>query len=93
MYLSPDDKEVPAGQNGELCVRGLSIFKVYWKNAESTYSAFTPNGYFRTGDVGFEDNGQNFYITDRVKELIKYKGYQVAPAGENIHSLYHMCCH
>jgi len=36
--------------------------------------------YFKTGDVGFQDDKHNFYITDRVKELIKYKGFQVAPA-------------
>lgn len=81
MYLSPEGEEVPAGESGELCLRGPSIFRGYWKNKEGTESAFTPDGYYRTGDVGHQDKEHNFYITDRVKELIKYKGYQVAPAG------------
>lgn len=81
MYLSPEGEEVPAGKSGELCLRGPSIFKGYWKNKEGTENAFTADGYYRTGDVGYQDEEHNFYITDRVKELIKYKGYQVAPAG------------
>lgn len=40
----------------------------------------TPDGFFKTGDIGYEDEDGNMYITDRVKELIKYKGFQVAPA-------------
>ena len=40
----------------------------------------TDDGFFKTGDIGYEDKDGNFYITDRLKELIKYKGFQVAPA-------------
>jgi 4-coumarate--CoA ligase len=40
----------------------------------------TDDGYFKTGDIGYQDKDGNFYITDRLKELIKYKGFQVAPA-------------
>ena len=40
----------------------------------------TSDGYFKTGDIGYQDDAGNFYITDRLKELIKYKGFQVAPA-------------
>ena len=40
----------------------------------------TPDGFFKTGDIGYEDKDGNMWITDRVKELIKYKGFQVAPA-------------
>jgi acyl-coenzyme A synthetase/AMP-(fatty) acid ligase len=40
----------------------------------------TSDGYFKTGDIGYQDEDGNFYITDRLKELIKYKGFQVAPA-------------
>jgi long-subunit acyl-CoA synthetase (AMP-forming) len=49
----------------------------YWKNKEATDDAITEQDglrYFKTGDVGFQDKNNNFYITDRVKELIKYKG-------------------
>lgn len=79
-YMSPDEKEVPAGQTGELWIKGPNIFKGYLNNPEMTAYALTPDGYFKTGDVGHQDENGNFYITDRVKELIKYKGFQVPPA-------------
>ncbi|KIW73503.1 hypothetical protein PV04_01616 [Phialophora macrospora] len=79
-YISPEDKELGPGEVGELWLSGPNIFKGYWKNEEATKEAITPDGFFKTGDVGFQDKDHNFYITDRVKELIKYKGFQVAPA-------------
>jgi long-subunit acyl-CoA synthetase (AMP-forming) len=79
--LSPEGAEVPAGENGELCLKGPSIFRGYWKNEQGTAISFTTDGYYKTGDVGYHDKEENFYVTDRVKELIKYKGFQVAPAG------------
>ncbi|PVH95026.1 acetyl-CoA synthetase-like protein [Periconia macrospinosa] len=79
-YMSPDEKELPAGQTGELWIRGPNVFKGYLNNPEGTAHALTPDGYFKTGDVGYQDKDGNFYITDRIKELIKYKGFQVAPA-------------
>lgn len=83
-FLSPDsspsDPELPPGSTGELYVRGPNIFKGYHKNPSATAAAISQDGYFRTGDIGYVDAQGNFYITDRVKELIKYKGFQVAPA-------------
>lgn len=79
-YMSPEEKELGPGEPGELWLHGPNVFKGYWNNAEATKNALTADGYFRTGDVGFQDKEHNFYITDRVKELIKYKGFQVAPA-------------
>ncbi|KAJ5112880.1 hypothetical protein N7456_001414 [Penicillium angulare] len=79
-YMSSDGDEVADGESGELYLKGPSIFKGYWKNRQATEDSFTEDGYFRTGDVGFQDHNHNFYITDRVKELIKFNGYQVAPA-------------
>ena len=79
-YMSPDEKEVPVGSVGELWLKGPNIFKGYHNNPEGTRNALTPDGYFKTGDVGYQDKNGNFYITDRVKELIKYKGFQVPPA-------------
>ncbi|KAK0263125.1 hypothetical protein LTR35_017605 [Friedmanniomyces endolithicus] len=52
----------------------------YWNNEEATKNAITSDGYFKTGDVGHQDKDRNFYITDRMKELIKWNGFQVAPA-------------
>ncbi|KAK4496087.1 hypothetical protein PRZ48_012066 [Zasmidium cellare] len=82
-YMSEDGQELPPGQAGELWMAGPNIFQGYWKNQTATDNAITvADGirYFKTGDVGFQDEKHNFYITDRVKELIKYKGFQVAPA-------------
>lgn len=82
-YMSEDGKELQAGQVGELWMAGPNIFQGYWKNETATKNALIEADglrYFKTGDVGFQDEKHNFYITDRVKELIKYKGFQVAPA-------------
>ena len=79
-YMSPEEKEVPAGEVGELWLKGPNIFMGYLNNAEGTKNALTEDGYFKTGDVGYQDKNGNFYITDRIKELIKYKGFQVPPA-------------
>jgi acyl-CoA synthetase (AMP-forming)/AMP-acid ligase II len=79
-YMSPDDQELGPGEIGELWLSGPNVFKGYWKNEAATKDAITDDGFFKTGDVGYQDENHNFYITDRVKELIKYKGFQVAPA-------------
>jgi len=79
-YIAADGTELGPGQVGELWMSGPNVFKGYWKNVEATKNAITPDGYFKTGDIGFQDEKHNFYITDRVKELIKYKGFQVPPA-------------
>ncbi|XP_062537176.1 luciferin 4-monooxygenase-like [Armigeres subalbatus] len=63
-------------QNGELCFKGTLIMKGYIGQEQ----AFDEDGWLRTGDVGYYDNEQNFYIVDRLKELIKYKAFQVPPA-------------
>ena len=80
-YIGPDGQsEMSANEPGELWLKGPNVFKGYWNNATATAEALTSDGFFKTGDVGFQDAEHNFYITDRVKELIKYKGFQVAPA-------------
>lgn len=78
--MSPDGVEVAQGKEGEIYVKGPNVFKGYHNNPEATASSITPDGFFKTGDIGYEDASGNMYITDRVKELIKYKGFQVAPA-------------
>jgi 4-coumarate--CoA ligase len=79
-YMSAEGKELGPGEVGELWLSGPNVFKGYWKNEEATKDCMSEDGYFKTGDVGYQDKNHNFYITDRVKELIKYKGFQVAPA-------------
>jgi 4-coumarate--CoA ligase len=71
--------EAPAGHEGEICLRGPNIFKGYYQNADATSSSFI-NGWFRSGDIGYIDGEGNLFLTDRYKELIKYNGFQVAPA-------------
>lgn len=73
-------EELPAGQTGELYLKGPNVFLGYWRNKAATAECLSSDGWFRTGDVGHVDNDGDFFITDRVKELIKYKGFQVPPA-------------
>lgn len=75
-----DDREVALGETGEIWIAGPNIFKGYYNNAKATAESITADGWYRTGDVGHLDKDHNLYITDRVKELIKYNGFQVAPA-------------
>lgn len=79
-YVNEKDEEVPVGSVGELWIKGPNIFQGYLNNPAGTANALTSDGYFKTGDVGYQDADGNFYITDRVKELIKYSGFQVPPA-------------
>jgi 4-coumarate--CoA ligase len=65
---------------GELCVKGPNIFKGYLNNQAATENTFTPDGVLKTGDIGYQDRQGNVYITDRIKEMIKYKGFPIAPA-------------
>lgn len=72
--------ELPRGSTGELWLKGPNVFLDYHNNPTATANAKTPDGWYKTGDVGYEDEDGFFYVTDRVEELIKYKGSQVAPA-------------
>lgn len=71
--------DVPTGERGELWVRGPSIMAGYYKNPEATAKTMH-NEWFKTGDVLIRDAQGWYKVVDRVKELIKYKGFQVPPA-------------
>jgi acyl-CoA synthetase (AMP-forming)/AMP-acid ligase II len=73
-------QEVERGQDGELLIRGPQIMKGYLGRPEDTASSIDAEGWYHTGDVGYVDEEGWFFIVDRTKELIKYKGMQVAPA-------------
>lgn len=75
-----EGKELPVGQEGEIWMRGPNVFLGYWNRPELAKDTFSEDGFFKTGDIGYVDKRGNFYVTDRLKELIKYKGFQVAPA-------------
>ncbi|XP_030442995.1 probable CoA ligase CCL5 [Syzygium oleosum] len=67
-------------RTGELWLRGPTIMKGYFSNAEATASTLDSEGWLRTGDVCYFDEDGFIFVVDRLKELIKYKGYQVPPA-------------
>jgi acyl-CoA synthetase (AMP-forming)/AMP-acid ligase II len=71
---------LPVGERGEICVRGPNVMRGYWNDPEATARTLDAEGWLHTGDVGYADADGYFYVVDRVKELIKYKGLQVAPA-------------
>ena len=72
--------EVPPGGRGELCVRGPNVMRGYLRNEAATRETLDADGWLHTGDVVYADEHEDVYVVDRVKELIKYKGYQVPPA-------------
>jgi acyl-CoA synthetase (AMP-forming)/AMP-acid ligase II len=72
--------EVPAGEPGELCIRGPQVMKGYLNDPEATAQTIDAEGWLHTGDVASVEEDGSVRIVDRVKELIKYKGYQIAPA-------------
>ncbi|MGB8779187.1 MAG: long-chain fatty acid--CoA ligase [Candidatus Bathyarchaeia archaeon] len=78
MDIETGEKELSPSETGELVVKGPQVMKGYWKMPEET-AAVLRNGWLYTGDVGNVDEDGYFYITDRKKALIKYKGYSVYP--------------
>ena len=72
--------ELGPNEEGEICVRGPQIMMGYLNNLEATARTIDDDKWLHTGDIGYADEDGHFFVVDRVKELIKYKGFQVAPA-------------
>jgi 4-coumarate--CoA ligase len=70
----------PVGEDGELWVRGPQVMLGYLNNRSATESTLDAEGWLRTGDIGHVDEDGHVFVVDRLKELIKYKGFQVPPA-------------
>ncbi len=69
-----------SNKEGEVCVRGPQIMKGYLNRPEATAQTIDTDSWLHTGDIGYADENGHFFIVDRAKELIKYKGFQVPPA-------------
>lgn len=79
--IDPENgRDVPPGETGELWVRGPQVMKGYHNNPAATAATLDADGWLHTGDIGHIDADGFLTITDRLKELIKVKGFQVAPA-------------
>jgi len=72
--------DLPIDEDGELWIRGAQVTKGYLNNPEATAETIDKDGWLHTGDIGHVDGDGHYFIVDRLKELIKYKGFQVAPA-------------
>nr|UDM67003.1 4-coumaroyl-CoA ligase 1 [Crocosmia x crocosmiiflora] len=72
--------QLGCNQRGEICIRGPQIMKGYLNDPDATSATIDVEGWLHTGDIGFVDDDDEVFIVDRVKELIKFKGFQVPPA-------------
>jgi acyl-CoA synthetase (AMP-forming)/AMP-acid ligase II len=78
--LGPGDKHEPPGQPGEIGIRTAANIKCYWKNPQATAETISPDGYVRTGDVGYLDEDGYLFIVDRKKEIIIRGGENISAA-------------
>ncbi|AXF09214.1 long-chain fatty acid--CoA ligase [Paraburkholderia sp. SIMBA_055] len=74
-----DGNEVPLGQPGEICIRGPQVMAGYWNRPEETAKVMTPDGFFKSGDVGFMNDRGFVKIVDRKKDMILVSGFNVYP--------------
>src|SRR6185503_14540755 len=84
-------EQLGSGERGEVCVRGPQIMRGYLNNPEATARTIDVENWLHTGDIGYFDEDGHFFIVDRAKELIKYKGFQVPPAELEAVLLTHPC--
>ncbi|GFP90400.1 4-coumarate--coa ligase-like 1 [Phtheirospermum japonicum] len=80
-FIDPETgRSLPENTPGEICVRSQCVMKGYYKNEYETNLTIDKDGWLHTGDIGYIDDDGDVFLVDRIKELIKYKGFQVAPA-------------
>lgn len=70
---------LPRGERGEICIGGPNVMKGYWKKPDATRESMTPDGFLRTGDVGYMDEDGYIYIVDRTKDMLLCGGFNVYP--------------
>ncbi len=77
--INPASDDLGRNEIGEIVVRGDNVVSEYYNAREATLSAFTPDGWFRTGDLGYQDDDGYFFVTGRIKELIIKGGENISP--------------
>jgi len=77
--LDDDGRPVPPGETGEIAIKGPQVMAGYWQRPDETAKVMTPDGYFKTGDVGIMDERGFFRIVDRKKDMILCAGFNVYP--------------
>ncbi len=78
--VGPDNEPLPAGERGEICLRGPNIMKGYWNRPDATAEAIDAEGWFHSGDVGYLDDDGFLFICDRLKDMVISGGENVYPA-------------
>jgi fatty-acyl-CoA synthase len=83
--VGDDNKALPAGEQGEICIRGPNVMKGYWNRPEATAEAIDEMGWFHSGDIGYMDEDDFVFISDRLKDMVITGGENVYPAEvENV---------
>jgi long-chain acyl-CoA synthetase len=77
--IDDDGRDLPQGQPGEICIKGPQVMAGYWQRPDETAKVMTPDGWFKTGDVGIMDEKGFFRIVDRKKDMILVSGFNVYP--------------
>ena len=77
--LDDDGKDVPLGQAGEIAIKGPQVMSGYWQRPDETANVMTPDGFFKSGDVGVMDERGYMRIVDRKKDMILVSGFNVYP--------------
>ena len=77
--LDDDGRDVPVGQAGEIAIKGPQVMAGYWQRPDETAKVMTPDGYFKSGDIGIMDERGYFKIVDRKKDMILVSGFNVYP--------------
>jgi len=79
VILNQDGEQLPLGEAGEIGIKGPQVMAGYWNQPEETRKAFTADGYFKSGDIGFMDGDGYVTIVDRIKDMIVVGGFKVFP--------------
>ncbi len=80
VILGPNDVHLPSGERGEIAIRTAANITGYWRDPEASAAAFTPDGYLRTGDIGYLDEDNYLFIVDRKKDIIIRGGENISAA-------------